>query len=147
MTENDVKLLFKSMKNMKAKREILKCLEKTDAEYDQICKILYVMENSLDVLSESEREIIQMHLVEGTTWERVITQYEERHGRQNGYSKRTYERLQQKALKRLVEVIGNSEIESFLRKIHKEERYDIADIFLTLHCHFTNDVGWIIIIL
>ena len=126
MTENDVKLLFKSMKKLKAKREILKCLEKTDAEYDQICKILYVMENSLDVMSESEREIIQMHLVEGTTWERVITQYEERHGRQNGYSKRTYERLQQKALKRLVEVIGNSDIESFLRKIHKEERYDIS---------------------
>lgn len=69
------------------------------------------------VICLSEREIIQMHLVEGDTWERVIIQYEERHGRQSGYSKRTYERKKQRSLKRLMEVLGNSEIESLLRTV------------------------------
>ena len=117
MTENEITSLFRSMQKLKAKREILEYLEKVDGEYDQICKILYVMENSLDILNANEREIIQMHLVEGDTWERVIIQYEERHGRQSGYSKRTYERMQQRSLKRLMEVLGNSEIESLLRTV------------------------------
>ncbi|MDE6619961.1 MAG: hypothetical protein K2K74_05640 [Lachnospiraceae bacterium] len=114
MTENDIKLLFRSMKKLKARRDILECLKKMDSEYEQICKVLYVMENSLEILSENEREIIQMHLVEGGTWERVITQYEERHGRQNGYSKRTYERIQQRAVAELLEIIENSDLERLL---------------------------------
>ncbi len=69
MTENDVKSLFKSMKKLKAKKEVLKCIEKADHEYNQLCRIIHIAENSLDSLSESEREIIQMHLIDGYTWE------------------------------------------------------------------------------
>ena len=56
MTENEIRSLFRSMKKLKAKREMLEYLEKVDGEYDQICKILYVMENSLDILNANERD-------------------------------------------------------------------------------------------
>ncbi|EOS35996.1 hypothetical protein C804_00783, partial [Lachnospiraceae bacterium A4] len=36
------------------------------------------------------------------------------HGKQNGYCKRTYERIQRKALKRIREVIENSGLEEFI---------------------------------
>lgn len=117
MSENDVKTLLRSMKKLNARREVLKCLEKTDNEYNYICKIIYIMDNSLKILSEDEREIIRMHLIEGDTWEQVIVQYEDGHGKQNGYSRRTYERIQQKSVKKILEVIENSEIDGLLQHI------------------------------
>ena len=116
MSENDVKSLLKSMKKLKAKKEVLKCLGKAEHEYDHLCRMIYALENSLESLNEIEREIIQMHLVDGYTWEQVMTQYEECHGKQNGYSKRTFERIQQKAIRSILEIIENSEFEELLSK-------------------------------
>lgn len=114
MSESDVKVLLKSMKKLKAKKEILNCVKKEDDEYEKISKIVYMIESSLEILNENEREVLQMHLIDDLTWEQVMIQYEEYHGKQNGYCKRTYERIQRKALKRIMEVIENSELEQLL---------------------------------
>lgn len=91
-----------------------------------------------------------MHLVNGFTWEQVEMQFEEQHGRQNGYSKRTYERLQQKDLKQLVEVMENSEIDNLVSYImFRFKKYCLYDEVLTLYCHYAytrletaDDVDW-----
>ena len=133
MSESDVKVLLKSIKKLKAKKEILSCVKKEDDEYEKLSKIIYMIESSLEILkmpermtesrltesrleilNESEREVLQMHLIDELTWEQVVTQYEKCHGKQNGYCKRTYERIQRKALKRIREVIENSELEEFI---------------------------------
>ena len=114
MSESDVKVLLKSIKKLKAKKEILSCVKKEDDEYEKLSKIIYMIESSLEILNESEREVLQMHLIDELTWEQVVTQYEKCHGKQNGYCKRTYERIQRKALKRIREVIENSGLEEFI---------------------------------
>ena len=114
MTENDIKSSFKSLKKLKAKKEVLKCIEKADHEYNQLCRIIHIAENSLDSLSESERDIIQMHLIDGYTWEQIMNQHERYHGQQNVQSKRTYERIQQKALKQILGIIDSGELDAIL---------------------------------
>ncbi len=111
MSESDVKVLLKSMKKLKAKKEILNCVKKPDDEYEKISKIVYMIEISLAILNEDEREVLQMHLIDELTWEQVMIQYEKDHGKQNGYCKRTYERMQRKALRRIREVIESSGLE------------------------------------
>lgn len=117
MSENDIKFLLKSLKKLRAKREVLRCLNKENSYYQNICKIIYIMESSLDILKESEKEIIQMHLVDGFTWEQVVIQFEKQHGKQNGYSRRTYERMQQKALKQILGIVKNNEIDNLITYI------------------------------
>ncbi len=114
MTENDIKSLFKSLKKLKAKKEVLKCIEKADHEYNRLCRIIHIAENSLDSLSESERDIIQMHLIDGYTWEQIMNQHERYRGQQNVLSRRTYERIQQKALKQILDIIDSSELDAIL---------------------------------
>lgn len=114
MTENDVKSLFKSLKKLKAKKEVLKCMENTNHAYEQLCRIIHIVENSLDSLSINEREIIQMHLIDGYTWEQVMNHHERYRGLQNVLSKRTYERIQQKALKQILGIIDSSELDTIL---------------------------------
>ena len=40
MSESDVKVLLKSMKKLKAKKEILNCVKKPDDEYEKLSKII-----------------------------------------------------------------------------------------------------------
>ncbi len=63
MSESDVKVLLKSIKKLKAKKEILSCVKKEDDEYEKLSK---------------------------------------------------NERIQRKALKRIREIIENSELEQLL---------------------------------
>ena len=116
MTEKDVKSLFKSLKKLKAKKEVIKCMKNADHAYELLCRIIHIAENSLDSLSENEMEIIQMHLIDGYTWEQVTNQHEKYHGQQNVLSKRTYERIQQKALKQVLGIIDSSELDAILEK-------------------------------
>ncbi len=50
MSENDVKVLLKSIKKLKAKKEILSCVKKEDDEYEKLSKIIYMIESSLEIL-------------------------------------------------------------------------------------------------
>ncbi len=40
MSESDVKVLLKSMKKLKAKKEILNCVKRPDDEYEKLSKII-----------------------------------------------------------------------------------------------------------
>ncbi|MCM1183032.1 MAG: hypothetical protein NC337_06640 [Roseburia sp.] len=109
MTDEDMKILLKSIKKLNAKKEVLEALKKTDEEYDKLCAVIDSVEYALGSLSNEEREIIEMHLIQGNPWHRVIAKYEEKHGQMQGYSERTYKRIQQKAIKQLADIIEEAE--------------------------------------
>lgn len=94
-----------------------------DADYSQknymqnqeIAKLdclLKGIDGLLLLVSEEERMILKLHLVEGMKWESVIVEYEKRWPYDSGADKRTYIYRQQTALKKI-----SSYIKQYAKKI------------------------------
>lgn len=94
-----------------------------DAEYKQkdysknqeIAKLkclLTGMDGLLLLVSEEERLILKLHLIEDMKWESVIAEYEKHWPYDKGTDKRTYIYRQQAALKKI-----SSYVEQFAKKI------------------------------
>lgn len=69
-----------------------------------------VLKSAMSILTEKELFIIKNHLILHNTWPETHDLYEERYGRENSYSDRTLKRIQNKALKRMVNFINSLSI-------------------------------------
>ena len=110
MSEQEVKLLIKSLKTLKIKQEAMNKVEKLTGnimdekeEYEKISLLITVLEAGIDILKKEEKEIVELHLVEKFTWNEIAEFYEEKVGKAFVYSDRTYKRIQQRAIRRIQE--------------------------------------------
>lgn len=85
---------------------------KQNSEITKLNCLLKGIEGLFLLVSEEERMILRLHLVEGMKWESVIAEYEKRWPYDRGTDKRTYIYRQQAALKKI-----SSYIEQFAKKI------------------------------
>lgn len=114
---------IKKILSMRRNLEAQLLFYQVDADYKQIdymqnseitklnC-LLKGIDSLLLLVSEEERMILRLHLVEGMKWESVIAEYEKRWPYDRGADKRTYIYRQQTALKKI-----SSYIIRYARKI------------------------------
>ena len=103
---------IKKILSMRRNLEAQLLFYQVDADYKQIdymqnseitklnC-LLKGIDSLLLLVSEEERMILRLHLVEGMKWESVIAEYEKRWPYDRGTDKRTYIYRQQAALKKI----------------------------------------------
>lgn len=73
---------------------------------EEVRKNRRMIENWLSILSDEERNIIQLHLIDGKSWKRIEAEYEKKD--ENEYrATRTLMRYQQQALKKIEEYVCN----------------------------------------
>ena len=65
-----------------------------------------MIENWLSILSDEERYIIQLHLIDGKSWKRIEAEYEQK-DEYEYRATRTLMRYQQQALKKIEEYVCN----------------------------------------
>lgn len=65
-----------------------------------------MIENWLSILSEEERHIIQLHLIDGKSWKRIEAEYEQK-DEYEYRATRTLMRYQQQALKKIEEYVSS----------------------------------------
>ena len=65
-----------------------------------------MVENWLSILSDEERHIIQLHLIDGKSWKRIEAEYEQK-DEYEYRATRTLMRYQQQALKKIEEYVCN----------------------------------------
>ena len=65
-----------------------------------------MIENWLSILSDEERNIIQLHLIDGKSWKRIEAEYEQK-DEYEYRATRTLMRYQQQALKKIEEYVCN----------------------------------------
>lgn len=75
-------------------------------EITRLSCLLKGIDGLLLLVSEEERMILRLHLIEGMKWESVITEYEKRWPYDKGTDKRTYIYRQQTALKKISSYIN-----------------------------------------
>lgn len=85
---------------------------KQNSEIAKLSCLLKGTDSLFLLVSEEERMILRLHLVEGMKWESVIAEYEKRWPYDRGADKRTYIYRQQTALKKI-----SSYINQYARKI------------------------------
>ena len=85
---------------------------KQNSEITKLNCLLKGIDSLLLLVSEEERMILRLHLVEGMKWESVIAEYEKRWPYDRGADKRTYIYRQQTALKKI-----SSNINRYAKKI------------------------------
>lgn len=122
MNEN-LESRIKKILSMRRNLEAQLLFYQVDADYKQIdykqnseiaklnC-LLKGIDSLFLLVSEEERMILRLHLVEGMKWESVIAEYEKRWPYDRGADKRTYIYRQQTALKKI-----SSYINQYARKI------------------------------
>ena len=79
---------------------------KQNSEITKLNCLLKGIDSLLLLVSEEERMILRLHLVEGMKWESVIAEYEKRWPYDRGADKRTYIYRQQTALKKISSYIN-----------------------------------------
>ena len=65
-----------------------------------------MIENWLSILSDEERHIIQLHLIDGKSWKRIEAEYEQK-DEYEYRATRTLMRYQQQALKKIEEYVSS----------------------------------------
>ena len=65
-----------------------------------------MIENWLSILSDEERNIIQLHLIDGKSWKRIEAEYEQK-DEYEYRATRTLMRYQQQALKKIEEYVSS----------------------------------------
>ena len=77
----------------------------------------------LTLLDTEERFLVELHLIDGLDWAKVIVEYEKLWQRENGRAERTLKRIQSKALEQIADFMN-----SYPMQIPVDERleWDIA---------------------
>lgn len=73
---------------------------------EEVRKNRRMVENWLSILSDEERHIIQLHLIDGKSWKRIEAEYEQK-DEYEYRATRTLMRYQQQALKKIEEYVCN----------------------------------------
>ena len=73
---------------------------------EEIRKNKRMIENWLSILSDEERCIIQLHLIDGKSWKRIEAEYEQK-DEYEYRATRTLMRYQQQALKKIEEYVSS----------------------------------------
>ena len=73
---------------------------------EEVRKNRYMVEKWLSILSDEERCIIQLHLIDGKSWKRIEAEYEQK-DEYEYRATRTLMRYQQQALKKIEEYVCN----------------------------------------
>lgn len=73
---------------------------------EEVRKNRRMIENWLSILSDEERNIIQLHLIDGKSWKRIEAEYEQK-DEYEYRATRTLMRYQQQALKKIEEYVCN----------------------------------------
>lgn len=73
---------------------------------EEVRKNRRMIENWLSILSDEERNIIQLHLIDGKSWKRIEAEYEQK-DEYEYRATRTLMRYQQQALKKIEEYVSS----------------------------------------
>lgn len=73
---------------------------------EEVRKNRCMVENWLSILSNEERHIIQLHLIDGKSWKRIEAEYEQK-DEYEYRATRTLMRYQQQALKKIEEYVSS----------------------------------------
>lgn len=120
MAEETVKEFIKSYSELKARRDIIDKIrnyshnEDNEKEYSQLVIKIQIIESSLALLTEDEKKIILLHLVENVKWNEIKSIYEQQLGTEFNYSERTFMRIQKNALKKIEDFISKNEFEQYI---------------------------------
>lgn len=122
MTEEQLKTWLLNLETLKAQVQAWnKCLDYKNDNLDIQQKIkiqllqIEILTKGLQILSEDEKFVIQMHLVSKLTWNKVWKLYEDKWGIQNGRSIRTLKRMQRRGLQKMLGFIIESKVEGYFR--------------------------------
>lgn len=123
MTETDAKEFIQSYKKLESKKYVLNHLksvhsmdnlEVLEKEYHEICLKIQMIEASLAVLKEQEREVIDLHLIKNYTWNEIMDIFEKQYGIEHIYSERTFKRIQKKALLKIYNFLEEMDMEMYV---------------------------------
>lgn len=73
-----------------------------------------IIETCLSLLSEEERFVTDLHLIQNYKWDDIEILFENRWGKANGRSERTLKRMQENALKKITAFINEANIEQYI---------------------------------
>ena len=122
MTEETVKGFIRSYSELKARRDVIDKIRKyshnesinEDQEYSQLVIKIQIIESALELLTEDEKNIILLHLIDNVKWSEIKSIYEQRVGTEFNYSERTFMRIQKNALKKIEDFISKSKLEQYV---------------------------------
>ena len=122
MTEETVKGFIRSYSELKARRDVIDKIRKyshnesinEDQEYSQLVIKIQIIESALELLTEDERTIIYLHLIDNVKWSEVKSIYEQKVGTEFNYSERTFMRIQKNALKKIETFISKNKFEQYI---------------------------------
>lgn len=109
----EVKDLFRKEHNYQAEYAYLKSrIALNEPMNPEQCKRFHMLKGWLScfnslllVLNEDELFIIKRHLIDGIDWNRIIIEYNEKWGPENGRNRRTLIRYQNSALKKISDAL------------------------------------------
>lgn len=122
MTEETVKKFIRSYSELKARRDVIDKIRKyshnesidEDQEYSQLVIKIQIIESALEFLTEDERKILYLHLIDNVKWSEVKSVYEQKVGTEFNYSERTFMRIQKNALKKIENFISKNKFEQYI---------------------------------
>lgn len=123
MTEEMIKNFIKSYSELRARRDIFDKIriyshnENNDSdenEYSQLAIKMQIIESALEFLTEDEKKIIQLRLIDNTKWTEVKSIREQEVGIESNYSERTFMRIQKSALKKIEDFISENKLEQYI---------------------------------
>ena len=122
MTEETVKGFIRSYSELKARRDVIDKIRKyshnesinEDQEYSQLVIKIQIIESALELLTEDERKILYLHLIDNVKWSEVKSIYEQKVGTEFNYSERTFMRIQKNALKKIENFISKNKFEQYI---------------------------------
>jgi hypothetical protein len=71
-----------------------------------------VLKSAMSILTKKENFIIESHLILHNTWPETYDLFEERYGSKNSCSDRTLKRIQNKALKKMLDFINSLSVKN-----------------------------------
>ncbi|WP_461811510.1 hypothetical protein [Faecalimonas sp.] len=114
MTENNISTLFENYKQYNAELLIFyECVDELNesetvpAQYAILKRRVSLVKNWLQYLPDAESEIIKMHLVEGKSWVYISNFLASQYQGNVPCDERTLQRLQAKALKRILHFVNS----------------------------------------
>lgn len=119
MTEETVKEFMKTYSELKAQKEIRDKIQeyssdkKADKDSSQLEIKIQIIESALEILTENERKIVMLHLINGVKWSEIQTIYEKQVGMELSYSERTFKRIQKSALEKIGKFLSKNHFEDY----------------------------------
>lgn len=120
MTEEAIKSFLKSYSELKARRDILDKIQSYSRDmdesntYSQLMIKIQIIESSLEILTEDEKQVILLHLINNVKWTEIEELYEKQVGMELNYSNRTFKRIQKNALKKIEDFISKNKFEQYV---------------------------------